>query len=326
MSLITTRGSLTCATPDFIPHTPSYGFAGIGLQNGTQSFVCQDLLADDPQQELAVEVRDTQQFTDVSAFSLPFFQKMTSLAQWTWSIASSISNPLMDLFKRRKDTQQDCPTTLTAGALATLLSGHPLPAVIAAATCWQTVQAQRGQSSDLRQEVMQGIDQVRSEVGLRPLYIPPPGTTQANLELAPNENSRLKAKVTFELFSCLPQYIQNHWDKIDRTNWIGYMFKGLGSCFSDYTQLSAPVKNLEKQLKEMNLIYWGDIVLPKYKQIFAEPPGNWYNKPGDAGEKQIEFMQEKLRRYGYHVGYGTPVQFIDLLIARGVCEGGWCAD
>jgi len=250
------------------------------------------------------------------------------------SVSFTIKSFFGYLKERVKKDDESCLDRVAFGLTASIVVQHPWPAILETTACFfPPVNAQKMQST--RSRILQDMNRVRGDAGVKTIETvdaeryksAPTGADPILSQLEATKLSQLKAtkvKMLSEFVGILPSNIQKMLESSSGYNWIEIILDGIKNVFLDFTQINAPTGQLEEVLKEAEIKYWMTIVYDKYSEIFPEPQCAWNGQGAIDYSYEINIMRETLISYGYSLGQGTPLEFLNSLKESGVCQGGSC--
>lgn len=170
-----------------------------------------------------------------------------------------------------------------------------------------------------REQILANRDQIRTQA------LNKPHTTNANNgqflplpTIYDEEFQKAKRDVLSEIEGWIPKGLKKVLE--NSNSWYSYIIEGVKSVLLDLTGMTAANDELKQKLADMEDYYWMSIVYPHYRDIFPRPNEAWDGYGRIDHSYSINIMREKLKSHGYHRGHGTPLQFIQSLKDRGVCE------
>lgn len=223
----------------------------------------------------------------------------------------------------------DCTTGLAIGSGARLALKGPVPLWISLFNCIKGIDAQRGggrnpnvaaarRAGNAREQILAHNRQTRKDIGVKlppaptPVWEPAPDIDPLNAA------ERVKQQWLEEMGQKIPDAFKVALKKAN--NWIECVTFGVKDFLFGITGINTPYTKLEEILSDYEDWYWFNKVYPEYTEIFKKPNEAWNRQGSRDYPFEIKQMRDKLNQHGYHFGYGTPLEFIDILKQRGVCE------
>lgn len=269
-------------------------------------------------------------YASVADGSTSFKAGMRQLSPQVFLEAIAESDKVLAQHRAEKEESQSCMLNIVLGSVASFSTGHPLPISLAAATCLDVARANNEAAlkrvGKHRAQVFERMDQQQAashgrasvgggaDEGVSDEHIE---TCKAQLQSelinwTPSASSKLN-----RLGNGVLSVIMDAWKSIQKLRNANKVIKAVVGL------IVGPNEEVKRMLSEYEKSYWLDIIGWDYREIFNEPSREAYIGHGD--EATIDFMKKKLQQYGYNPGYGTPLQFLQSLKERGVCErGGRC--